>query len=641
MKHNQQRPKRARINPSAVYRATVEAYVSNHCMGYSWAHRAIGAIRNRDWERLLAISEEVESNLTHELTHDESCHTEYGGMQSFLAASQFVALVSKYQFSRAETPSFDPDAKAIENFLAAERRNKRLNTIFLAHLRRGTERHWSVSYVRDVFCRVLGKTPFYERIYDRCDFSGGASVLTNGSNTCLPMKLGGLGRISGSIEAFAHFKLALWRNSHYRELYCEARNGFVCYDRDVFDRTLDSLFEEADYNILCVVPKKAKSGRTIAKEPEVQNFLQKGADLEMRDLLRECLNIDLSTQEVNQIMALEGSVQTMDPYVTLDVKGASNSVLTEAIRSVTPPRWFKFLDQLRSHHYRLQGTTENIPYEMLCSMGNGFCFPLETLLFAAICIAACRHCGVPSDFRCYGDDIVVRQSVALVVIEALNAFGFQVNRDKTHVFGPFRESCGANWYNGQDVTPGYYKDRVMDRTGLYALHNTLRDYHSVSVVVRSFVHKPHLVPDDKMHAFVTNQACIVPQDVALCGPRTYWDRSIQRLRYPILVPVPVGIKPSVYLAGLFSKASNPNGREDKLWEEALVAIAVMRGSTSASPYHYRAKVDFHEEPAKAKTPKPCSHEELDWYNNQSTLYLHARAVAKTWWPNPANARRAG
>lgn len=31
--------------------------------------------------------------------------------------------------------------------------------------------------------------------------------------------------------------------------------------------------------------------------------------------------------------------------------------------------------------------------------------------------------------------------------------GFEVNRDKTFLFGPFRESCGTDWYQGVDVRP--------------------------------------------------------------------------------------------------------------------------------------------------------------------------------------------
>jgi hypothetical protein len=65
------------------------------------------------------------------------------------------------------------------------------------------------------------------------------------------------------------------------------------------------------------------------------------------------------------------------------------------------------------------------------------------------------------DFRVYGDDIVVRKSIAREVITLLAKVGFKTNARKTFVEGPFRESCGSNWYKGEDVTP-MTLDRKLD-----------------------------------------------------------------------------------------------------------------------------------------------------------------------------------
>jgi hypothetical protein len=86
-------------------------------------------------------------------------------------------------------------------------------------------------------------------------------------------------------------------------------------------------------------------------------------------------------------------------------------------------------------------------------MGNGFCFPLETLIFASLCETAYQESSLPSDYSVYGDDIIVRKSVANRVVELLKLCGFTVNRDKTFLSGPFRESCGADWFKGEDVRP--------------------------------------------------------------------------------------------------------------------------------------------------------------------------------------------
>jgi len=53
----------------------------------------------------------------------------------------------------------------------------------------------------------------------------------------------------------------------------------------------------------------------------------------------------------------------------------------------------------------------------------------------------------------YGDDIAVRQSSALLLIETLKFCGFRTNVDKTFIHGPFRESCGADFFHGKNVRP--------------------------------------------------------------------------------------------------------------------------------------------------------------------------------------------
>lgn len=576
-----------RFPASKIHLDVVRSYVINHCMGFSWAQKVLGSVRARDYSTLLKTAELIDESLISSVTLGIE-DTEYPSAAKFLAASQFVALVSKYQFHRGAIPGLDPDARAIADFRKAERRNSRLNKIFRAHLNRGTERHWSVPLVRAEISRVLGRTPHYEDIFDKCDFSGGASYLTSGQVTHLAAKLGGV-KISGSKSALDYFKLALRRNSSYSEQFLERKNGMICYDYDALCREIDLRFEETDCNIISVVPKKAKSGRTIGKEPEIHNYLQKGIDLCMRQLIKDAYGIDLSEQRPNQILAWRGSLDnSCDPYVTLDVKGASNSVLREYVRSVVPPRWYRLLDDTRSHSYIIDG--QSTAYEMFCSMGNGFCFPLETLIFAAICKVAAEHCHVRPDFRCYGDDIVVRQSVALVVKEILEQSGFALNTDKSFVFGKFRESCGANWYGGLDVTPGYYKEPVQSLTALHAQHNSLARCSEVQEILRNYAPKGKLflVPRTPKYDWVTDQAFKVDLEIARFGPKTYMDRRTQTMAFVTLV-------------------SSPN--TDREWEKMfsgkhtdyMALTAGLRGSDSEGLFHLRKSVRVSEQSTARNT----------------------------------------
>jgi hypothetical protein len=203
-------------------------------------------------------------------------------------------------------------------------------------------------------------------------------------------------------------------------------------------------------NKLSFVLKTAKTHRSIAVEPLLNGFVQKGIDQVMR---RKLLvnGIDLSDQSLNQKMARSGSLDDSPAgFVTIDLRNASNSVSLGSVAYLFPVDWFRLLDRTRSHYLSWKGAERR--YNMLCSMGNGFCFPVQTIMFAALCHAC--GCGVAGvDFMVYGDDIIVRSGYAAKVLELLKHFGFKTNVDKTFLEGPFRESCGTDWFNGEDVRP--------------------------------------------------------------------------------------------------------------------------------------------------------------------------------------------
>lgn len=577
--------KLSKTDQTSLYCDVVRSFVTNYCGGFSWQSLVLGLLRARDFTRLLDHAELVNLQLICSCTRDETTLTEYGSARLFQLASQYVALVTKYQFTSEEIPGLDPDARALEDFLQTERRNRRLNIVFRGHLDRRTERHWCIPLIRDVFCRVLGRTPPYEDIFNNCDYSGGACVGLSGDATHMANKLCAK-NLTGSTQAFYLFKDALRRNFHYSAVLLDSLGDrhLPTMSEEALQllfQSLDSRFVEVGYDEIKVVPKKAKSGRTIGKNPPVNNLVQKGVDKVMRSLLKRHLNLNLADQVTNQVLSHKGSdPDVSDPYVTIDVRGASNSVLTELVRSVTPPRWFKLLDHLRSHEYVLPLDPVKRKYEMFVSMGNGFCFPLESLLFASICIAAYKYAGAIPDYRVYGDDIIVRQSVALVVMECLNACGFRTNVDKTYVFGPFRESCGANWYDGGDVTPGYLKERLTTEAALHVLHNSLAGYPEVQGVLLKYVASRnklvHVVPDSEGYGWVTDQAFRVPYDVAIAVDGVTWDRDTKTFVYPVLVTSPV----------VDEDWQQGNCLSDSTVDKLRLAAA-LRGSTYEEPFHLR------------------------------------------------------
>jgi hypothetical protein len=87
-------------------------------------------------------------------------------------------------------------------------------------------------------------------------------------------------------------------------------------------------------------------------------------------------------------------------------------------------------------------------------MGNGYTFELETLIFVLLSICACDEVGVSSkDVSVYGDDIIIPVEAYDVLKEVLETCGFTINEDKSYHEGPFRESCGEDYFRGINVRP--------------------------------------------------------------------------------------------------------------------------------------------------------------------------------------------
>lgn len=372
------------------------------------------------------------------------------------SANQLSCLIKKYPWPE-DLLDLKPRENAIKLFMAGENRCKRVNRRFaLLWKNPGRDPFLKEAETARKWIRsVIGTLPPYSWISRHGDFSQGASIGVSGDATHLLRKLSkeqlwtvGPGAINAGFAVFLN-------NRHYLETLLEYKtysDGRTIYCEDYVRafNTYVSRLSHVDYNNISFVPKTAKVHRSIAVEPLLNGLVQKGVDLFLRRKLLK-VGLDLTDQARNSRMAYEGSLDDSEEgFVTIDLQNASNSMAAGVTSYLLPVDWYGYLKNIRSRNYKLDKVVR--PYEMLCSMGNGFCFPLQTLLFASLCIAA--GCGVPSvDFRVYGDDIIVRKRYASRVVELLNHFGFKVNPDKTFLDGPFRESCGTDWFGGEDVRP--------------------------------------------------------------------------------------------------------------------------------------------------------------------------------------------
>jgi len=216
------------------------------------------------------------------------------------------------------------------------------------------------------------------------------------------------------------------------------------------------------------VPKNAKTNRVIAVEPGINLWFQlsAGAMIERR-LLR--WGIDLSKQERNQQLAKEASVTGL--LATVDFSSASDSIAKGLVEELLPKRWYLLLDSLRSHFGKVRGGWRK--WNKFSSMGNGFTFPLETLIFYAAALVCKEYLQIEGSVSAYGDDVIVPSAAYDLFSRLCEFYGFKVNPDKSFYQGFFRESCGAHWYRGIDLKPIYLKENVRTVQACYKLANSV------------------------------------------------------------------------------------------------------------------------------------------------------------------------
>lgn len=412
--------------------------------GYEFLSPFASALRRRDWAQVLASADSLSSQ-------------KYDDATSHFVANQFALLVKKYPFPK-EVLDLRPKERAIETFFRTERRGARINRKFrLLALNPSRDPHdEQLTKASDFFRSVLMAAPNYRQIFAMCDFGPGASIGVHGNATHL-LRKAGVAEMSVNSGALHHAFAGIMQNFHLLSRFLDKREYdgqvIVCFDYETaFNRYLSSI-RVVEHNKVDFVLKNARTHRSIGIESLLGGFVQKGADQSMRLRLRK-FGIDLSDQSLNQAFARDGSINDSTGVrkvkVTLDIKNASNSLFTEVVRRVATPDWFDFLNRIRSKCYEFDKVVR--PYELFVSMGNGFCFPLESLIFASLCHAV--GAGKPGiDYLVYGDDIIVDREYAEPLIALLRHCGFGLNKEKSFLEGPFRESCGADWFNGEDVRP--------------------------------------------------------------------------------------------------------------------------------------------------------------------------------------------
>jgi hypothetical protein len=292
-------------------------------------------------------------------------------------------------------------------------------------------------------------------------------------------------------------------------------------------------------NRLSFVPKTNETRRTICTEPSLNMFFQLGLGEWISERLRDKLGLDLATQpDKNRRLAKVGS--RSGRYFSLDLSSASDSLSLGMIRELFPRDFVAWLELFRSPESTLpDGRIVNLG--MVSTMGNGFTFPLQTLLFSACVIACYRVHGIKyrnpcfkttncPTFGVFGDDILADRRIYRSLVSLLTLLGFTVNHDKTFFEGPFRESCGGDYLRGRDVRGVYVKSLSTPQARCVVLNRLNVWSGKTGIPLQRTIHRLLMsVPKQYVPLWEQDDAGIrVPRKV-LRGYR--WSKRYQSLLY--------------------------------------------------------------------------------------------------------------
>lgn len=388
-------------------------------------------LRSRQWTDIVKLDLNPHNYLDH---------------YSFLKDYQATKFLSK----TAGLPTgIDTNAVALEKWWECEKSNKSINSS-LSELLLDPSRDPEVCQVLHLAARkiqkILGKVDL-DYIFDNSRWGPG-STLSTASDVSPCAKFENRADVSKTCLPYA-----------------------IAY-RKVSPHWLPLEYNVIDHNKLVFVPKTSKTDRPISIEPSMNIYFQLGAGSLIRKRLKKIdLNLDTAADK-HRLLALSSSFE--DDLATIDLSSASDTISSRLVLELLPDEWFVLLDDLRSKKTLLPDGSHHLN-EKFSSMGNGYTFELETLIFYGLISACAQLVSDSSEISVFGDDIICGKDTARMFSRLVSRLGFSLNKEKTFIDGPFRESCGVDAFLGYNVRPYFLKGIPNDQIGVHLLANGLSE----------------------------------------------------------------------------------------------------------------------------------------------------------------------
>lgn len=311
--------------------------------------------------------------------------------------------------------------------------------------------------------RILGEFPGDE-VINEVRFGRKSSIGCPLSLAYLDIKLSKQGAFTGTAATVEHF-------------VNQVLPGDQILQRILKNHTIDLANPALQYTHLNLVevPKTWKTYRLITPLTLIGLFYSYGIGRVVSVRLKDAgLNIS-KLQSVHQELVEEFSLTRS--HATADLSAASDSITSELLNRILPRAWYQALKKTFVRTLKIgddmYSTASVLP------MGNGATFPVETLVFYCIIKAIGELSKMNGIYSVYGDDLIYPSRLHKFVTVIFPQLHLKLNQDKTYVSYPFRESCGADFYRGQDVRPFFlkgdaeYLTRVRYEAFLYKVYNGL------------------------------------------------------------------------------------------------------------------------------------------------------------------------
>jgi len=263
-----------------------------------------------------------------------------------------------------------------------------------------------------------------------------------------------------------------------------------------------------DYCSMFFAPKNYKISRPAGTEPVLNMVIQKAISGVFEKVLLMYFGINIQFQQlVNREMARIGSID--GSFDTLDLVSSSDLIALLLCKGLFPQQAFEWMLYSRSRRIKLPSELLEVAKKsdkdakfpkgnllhlnMMSTMGNGFTFSMQTLIFVVLVKCVYNYLDIPfvktilstdkvtgvvsikrlGNYSVFGDDIIVVPQATGLVMKMLDALGLEVNEIKSCYSGYFRESCGSDQYFGFNVRPVYIKGLNTLQERFIAFNTTL------------------------------------------------------------------------------------------------------------------------------------------------------------------------